>query len=100
MHVNIKYFAMIRGLTSVKTEVLCLPENADINQLLNLLIRKYGEKMAYYIFDEKGSLRDYLSYVLNGVNIHSLNGLETRISEGDTFSLLPPIGGGLGMLVA
>ena len=94
MHVNIKYFAMIRDLTGTKTEVLCLPENTDVNHLLNLLIRKYGKKMAFYIFDEKGALRDYLSYMLNGVNIHSLNRLDTEINEGDTFSLLPPIGGG------
>lgn len=94
MHVNIKYFAMIRDLTGTKTEVLCLPENADISQLFNILITKYGEKMAYYIFDEKGSQRDYLSYMLNGVNIHSLKGMETTINEGDTFSILPPIGGG------
>ena len=95
MHVIVKYFAMVRDLTGQRTEVISLPENADISQLFSLLIRKYGEKMAYYIFDENGGLRDYLSYMLNGVNIHSLDGLRTKISEGDTFSLLPPIGGGM-----
>jgi molybdopterin synthase sulfur carrier subunit len=94
MQINVKYFAMIRDLAGKKTETLTLPENVDVNHLIRFLIRKYGEKIAYYILDENGNPRDYLSYMLNGINIYSLNGLQTKINDGDTFTLLPPIGGG------
>jgi len=32
--------------------------------------------------------------LVDGVNIYSLNSLETKLNENSTFVILPPVGGG------
>jgi MoaD family protein len=95
MKVQVKYYAMIRDLTGKKLETLILPDDATVRDLLHLLIKKYGKKISNYIYDKEKKPRDYLSYVLDGVNIYSLEGFKTELRDGSIFHLLPPIGGGI-----
>ena len=38
-------------------------------------------------------MRDFLSFMMNGVNVNSLEGLDTPLGEEDVLAILPPIGG-------
>lgn len=94
MEVEVKYYAMIRDITKKRSETIELPQGANVKELLQRLIKIYGDKLENYIYNKDGEPRNYLAYMLNGKNILSLNRFKTLLSEGDTLSILPPIGGG------
>ncbi len=94
MEVEVRYYAMLREIAGKRFERVALPEGSTVRDLIDLLVERYGEGFERYIYDGEKRVRGYLSYMLNGVNINSLEGFETPIRDGDILSLLPPIGGG------
>ena len=46
------------------------------------------------IFGEGGELNRYVNIYLNDEDVRVLDGLETRVSEGDTVVILPAMAGG------
>ena len=74
-----------------KELLLNLPEGSDLSALLSLLAERSGS--------ERGYLRRYrvteeVAILLNGRSIHLLEGMRTRIRDGDTVYLLLPFAGG------
>jgi len=94
MRVEVKYYALIREATGRKGEAIELPEVSSVEDLLALLVRIYKEGLTDSIYNDEGRVRDYLSFMLNGLNIYSLKGLSTPLRDGDVFAILPPVGGG------
>ncbi|MFP3951096.1 MAG: ubiquitin-like small modifier protein 1 [Candidatus Bathyarchaeia archaeon] len=94
VEVEVRYYALIRGITKKKTEKMELRQRESVKNLLHHLIEHYGERLEHYIYDDDGEPRGYLTYMLNGENIFGIKGFETRLRGGDTLSILPPIGGG------
>lgn len=85
---------MLREATDKKTEIINIPEKSSISDLLDFLVERYNKKFSRYIYDSEKKLKDYISFMLNGININSLNGIYTTLKDGDVLSLLPPVGGG------
>jgi MoaD family protein len=94
LEIEVKYYAMIRGVTGKRIEKISISKITSVRDLLHFLIERYGEELSTFIYDEKNKPLDYLIFLLNGVNIFSLDGFETRLNEGDIFSFIPPLGGG------
>jgi MoaD family protein len=94
VEVEVKYYAMIRDKAGKKTEKVALPSKSSVKDLVENLIERYGAEFENYIYDNEKQIRDYLSFMLNGINVNSLDGFSTILRDGDTFSMLPPIGGG------
>lgn len=94
MEVEVKYYAMLREATGKRREVIEIPVKSSVGDLVSLLSKRYGGDFTRYIYDEEKRVRDYLSFMLNGVNINSLEGFGTHLKAGDTLAILPPVGGG------
>ncbi len=94
MEVEVKYYAMIRDKAGRKTEKVTLPSKSSVKDLVEILIERYGFEFENYVYNKEKQIRDYLSFMLNGINVNSLDGFNTVLKDGDTFSMLPPIGGG------
>ena len=47
-----------------------------------------------YLFAEDGKLQRFVGIYLNGQDIRSLKGLETRVKDGDSVAIVLAIGGG------
>lgn len=94
MEVEVKFYAMLREATGKKREVVELPEKSSVGDLMDLLVGQYGGDFGRYIYDEEKRVRDYLSFMLNGINVNSLKGFDTVLSHGDILAILPPVGGG------
>lgn len=85
---------MFRDAVDKKGEIIEFPVRASVGDLLNPLVDRYGDDFGLYIYDKEKWVRDYLSFMLNGVNVYSVEGLDTMLRDGDVLSILPPIGGG------
>jgi len=94
MRVEVKYYAMIREATGRRVETIEVPEGSSVDDLLGLLVGMYKEGLSNFIYDEEKKVRDYLSFMLNGLNVYSLKGMNTLLRDGDIFAILPPVGGG------
>ena len=89
-----KYYAMLREASERKREVFDVPEGSSVGDLMDLIVGKYGDPFHKYVYDSEKQVRDYLSFMLNGVSVSSLEGFRTTLGDGDVLAILPPIGGG------
>ncbi len=94
MEVEVRYYTVLREITEKRTERVELRENSTVSDLVQVLIMKYGERFSSYIYDTNQSLRNHVSYMVNGVNVNKGEGFDTLLHDNDVFSFLPPVGGG------
>ena len=92
-----RFFASLRELVGKKVEYIEFQgcEEATVEKVLKRLSEIYGKDLVEYVFDGRtGEIQSYLLLLVNGRNITMLDGLETRLIDGDVLAILPPVGGG------
>jgi len=94
MNVEVKYFTSLREITGKKVDKIQLQNTITVNELLTLLCEKYGNKFVEYIYKKPQQVQPFLSFLINGKNINNMQGFETKLKNGDTIAILPPVGGG------
>ena len=66
-----------------------------MDKVLKILSERYGKHFTDYVYSaDSGEIKGFLQFLINGKNASSLNGLQTKIKDGDVLALLPPVGGG------
>jgi len=73
---------------------LILPDGADINQVIELLIGSYGGFDEVFLDSVMNSPLPNALILLDGVEIGNLKGLGTPLEDGSTLTLLPVTHGG------
>ena len=94
MKVEVKFFTSLREITGKKADEIQLQNVITVEELLNLLSDKYGKKFREYIYNKKGKVQDFLSFLVNGRNINVLQSFDTELKQGDIIAIIPPVGGG------
>ena len=94
MKVEVKFFTSLREITGKKVDEIQLQSVITVEELLILLSEKYGKKFREYIYNKKGKVQDFLSFLVNGKNINVLQGFDTELKQGDIIAIIPPVGGG------
>jgi molybdopterin synthase sulfur carrier subunit len=90
---RVKFLATLYELTGVlKTEVE-VPDGLTIRELIDVLARKYA-KLREELLDEGGNLKPMYNILVNGRAVEWLNGLDTRLKDGDEVVFIPPAAGG------
>jgi molybdopterin converting factor small subunit len=77
------------GIREWRAELI---ESSKVNDLLWLVAENFP-KLCELMFAE-GVYRDYLAISINNRDRLGLQGVHTRLEEGDLVFLMPPIGGG------
>jgi len=96
LKIKVRYFTTLRELTGCVEETLELENDASLEDLIEKIASKYGEKARQYLYtDEKQkNINPTLLILVNGRRINLLQGLKTKLKDGDTIAILPPVGGG------
>lgn len=90
MKVKVKAFAWLREIIGDKETEVELEEGAKVEELLRSICEAYDIE----IYEKEGKIRDDVKILKNGRFIESLDGLKTRLDEGDEVAILPPVSGG------
>lgn len=94
MKIKVKFFTSLREITGKKEDEIQLASIITVEELLANLSKKFGRKFTEYLYDEKGKVQKYIQILINSRGINELQGFETKLKEGDTVAILPPVGGG------
>ena len=69
--------------------------NASVGDVSAILGARYGEEVSKLLNGKEDSF-DYLRVLINGQDHMVLQGLATKLKDGDVVTLLPPLSGGIG----
>ena len=90
--IEIKFLTRFLEITGERTTQI--DDVNKISDLIDVLIKKYGEEFKEILWDDKGNLRDYLKVMLNGEDVRDIDGLDTLLKDGDQVVMFQTIAGG------
>ena len=91
MSVTVLISATLRSFVGRRSEILL--EGNTVQEVLGALMDEYPETKKA-LFDEEENPRSFVNVYVNDRNIHQLDGVKTKVSEGDCVMLIPAIAGG------
>ena len=93
---TVDYLGSIKQTLGLRqAEQVELEDNASVCDLLSLLAEKYGEPFKKAVYEPKGlDLKPYHILSVNGLLLNQLNGIETKLKDGDHVILMPVVSGG------
>ncbi len=92
MQVLVKLFGEFREAAGREKQPLELADGATVAKALEELGTHIPQ--LHDLMFEQGRLRDHLHVFVNGRNVATAGGLEAELSDGDTLTFFPPVGGG------
>jgi molybdopterin synthase sulfur carrier subunit len=93
--ISTKYFAALREITGKREEAFAFDGEVNAKKFLEALVARYGKKIAEYLLDQNGALRENLVMLVNGNAVDTSDLASLKLKNGDLVVILPPIGGGL-----
>jgi sulfur-carrier protein len=97
LQVAVRFFTILREVTSKKEETLEFSENekVTVKRVLDKLSTKYGSPFSEYVYDEKTrEVKGFLQFFINGKSASAMKGKSSDLKEGDVLAIVPPVGGG------
>jgi molybdopterin synthase sulfur carrier subunit len=92
MELEFRFFANFRDEVGQKT--LYWEFDDDSVRVGDVLTAIEEDYPGIEVFDEDGSIRDFIRTMKNGREVEYIDGLDTELEDGDTISLFPPVAGG------
>lgn len=68
-------------------------DGASVGEVLRSLVATHPQTQSQ-LFSAEGELNRYVNVYLNDEDVRVLDGLETKVGEGDTLVILPAMAGG------
>lgn len=96
MKVKVEFLGHVRNLIgSEREEEVEIVEDASIADLLVMLSEKYGEPFKKAVYEKTGTdVKSNYIITVNGYLLNQLNGIETKLKNGDYVAILPIVSGG------
>lgn len=91
MRIKVKPWGVFQEIMGGRELEVNLPERANLGDLLDELIKCFGQRLADELFQPGGrKVKPYIKILLNG---HGAE-LVAELRDGDSVALFPPVGGG------
>lgn len=96
LKVKVEYIGHVKNMTgNKKEEEVEAEDNSKIADLLNVLTKQYGEPFKKAIYEPKGKdVKPNYIVTVNSYLLNQLQGLDTRLKNGDRVAILPVVSGG------
>lgn len=96
MKLMVEYLGYIKQALDVQQgEHIMLEDGALVRDLLNLLVEKHGDPFQKTIYEHKAvDLKPHYILSVNGLLLNQLNGVETKLKDGDRIVFMPVVSGG------
>ena len=94
MNVMVQYYALIREVVQKEEEEIVLPEKSSIRDLLELLIKEYGEDFKNLFFERNGDIAHRILIFVNGSDFDLAKDENMTLENGSKVQFFQPIGGG------
>jgi molybdopterin synthase sulfur carrier subunit len=91
MELEMRFFATFRQAVGQKTVRQDFEDASTIGDIVQSLSEEYPDMDLY---NEDGSIREFITIMKDGKDIEHIQGLETEVEEGSTISVFPPVAGG------
>ena len=91
MAVEVRIPTILRNLTGNQKQVQAQGDTLDA-LFLDLEAQYAG--LRGRLIDDEGALRRFVNVYLNDEDVRFLGGLETKLGDGDTVTILPAVAGG------
>lgn len=93
MKVEIRYFGGLRERAGAKSEIEEVAEGESVGEVLERISRRRGIYEKIFGNPLEG-VKPTIMILVNGRNIAFLKQMDTILGDGDSISLIPPVGGG------
>jgi len=96
LKVKVEYLGHVKNVIgSERQEEVEIGDELSIADLLTVLSEKYGEPFKKAVYEKSGTdVKSNYIITINGYLLNQLNGLETKLKDGDHITLLPIVSGG------
>jgi MoaD family protein len=96
LKVTVDYLGYIKQTLGVgQTEQVELKDDASVCDLLFSLAEKHGEPFKKAVYEPKDlDLKPHHILSVNGLLLNQLNGIKTKLKDGDRVVLMPVVTGG------
>ncbi len=92
--VSVRFYGVIRLITKTEEFSAAINEPVKLRDFLNEIQKQFSVQFVQKIIDENGDLKPGTIVMVNSVNIHNLDLLDTVIKDGDKIGIFPPGAGG------
>ncbi|MFQ5873969.1 MAG: MoaD/ThiS family protein [Dehalococcoidia bacterium] len=79
--VRVQYLGILRNTLGCREERITVPEEASVEDVLQVLREKHGEQFTSIMFRRDGGLRPLVRILLDSQNIRDGAGVETRLGK-------------------
>jgi molybdopterin synthase sulfur carrier subunit len=96
LKVTVEYLGYIKQTLGVEQgERIELKHEASVRDLLTLLAEKHGDPFKKAVYEPNAlDLKPHHILSVNGLLLNQLNGIETKLKDGDRVVLMPVVTGG------
>lgn len=92
MELELRFFATFRQAVGQKSLTEAYDgEVITVGELLRNLETEYPD---IEVLEDDGTVRGFITVLKNGREITYIDGLDTKLEDGDTLSVFPPVAGG------
>jgi molybdopterin synthase sulfur carrier subunit len=92
--VHVKFLSGFKESVGREFVEVSISEDHTIEDMLKYLCDQFGEPLRSLVFKNGASVAGNIIVFINGRNIVTLNGLKTKLKDGDQIILSTPVAGG------
>jgi sulfur-carrier protein len=93
--VKVQYLGLVKTYTNKGTDEFDLKEGAPLSELLNKIASTSSKQFTQDIYEpNQKDVKSLFTVMVNGIVMGQLNGIETRLKDGDNVIIMPLMTGG------
>ncbi len=95
MKIKIHYLGLVKTYTNQTEDTVELPDAVPLSDLLNKIAQRFGKQFIQDIYQPDAKyIKINFSITVNGIFIGQLDGVNTKLKDGDLVILMPLVTGG------